>query len=118
VSGIGIKPFVAKIGGGTTSARAVTTTAERNPLLTTLGLCIGSVAVLTPSTSSIVFIEFGDVTVTATANAGTDAATSSQPVPPGVLVVLGLPPQGATHYSAICASGGAATVYVTVGDGV
>lgn len=124
MSGIGIKPFAAKraaapaTGGVSTGTLAVGSTSERQTLVASGGRCLGAVAVLTQAADSVAFIEFGLADVTAVASSGADGQRSSQPIPPGVLVVLGLPAGGATHFAAVCFTGGAAVVMVTVGDGV
>lgn len=65
-------------------------------------------------TTNVAFINFGDVTVTATLPSG--ATGGSIPIGPGETAGFSVPP-GTTHMAAIC-SAGTPIVYVTPGNGV
>lgn len=99
---------------GTTQRRDITTTAERFALAG-LGLMVGGTARLFVDGTDLVFIAFGDSLIDAAVPADNAGATG-MPIAAGRETGVTVP-SGATHLSAICASG-SAKVYVTSGSGI
>jgi hypothetical protein len=75
-----------------------------------IGHASGQKQLLLSSTgTNVVFVKFGDSTVTA-------AEDDDMPILPNTQVIVSIT-QGVTHISTVCASGESATLWVTPGNG-
>lgn len=96
---------------GTVSITCAVTTAR----VALLGLGANQVRVKNVDATNIAYINFGDVTVTATLPSG--ATPGSMPVGPGETCGFSISPSAVTHVAAIC-SAGTPIVYFTPGNGI
>lgn len=96
-------PALAPFTPGSTVILVVTGTSARIALPTTRG---AQVRILSQSTNAILFVKFGDVTVT--------AAVTDMPIIPGEVETFTIPPD-ATYAAAIGTT--STNVYFTCGDG-